>query len=582
MTNLRESVDPIWARPVFMRIDRCQFDLVSQSPSVWRCAVCDFEWRAKHNTECPPVRTCSLHRAFPTLTTQLTNYRDAIKRYWKAGRPKRTDAETHLRVLLCAGCRLNRDGRCTVCGCPVNEKKLAIRNKARMATEVCPICRWENFPGSLFERVYCVNLDRREDRWERFTAGVPAEWPWPTPERFPAVDGQRCPPPPWWTQGPGAWGCYRSHLAIMERCLNEGVGSVLILEDDAAFIDDFTAKATLALAEVPDDWGMLYLGGQHFKTTPPTPISEYILKPANVQRTHAYALRGQTLRDVYQFLSDTQSETWKPRHHVDHRLGVFLETHDAPAYAVAHWLVGQGAGRSDVGAGSTSARWWRNSATTGKRAIPQAIKPVVAVVGPFRSGTSCVAGVLHTLGVSMGERFRRPMKGNPKGTFEAVALGELCRSFFTEPGCLERQPHEKRVAGLRRWAASRSAGNSPTIGAKHPLLCLMMTEMCEAWPGVRFVFCDRPPSESNASMAKWGGKWKAAKRTAETMIEARDDNAADITNPILRVDYHALLADPAGTVERLIAFLGLDVPAETRQAAIDFIDPQLCHHDHHA
>jgi hypothetical protein len=112
----------------------------------------------------------------------------------------------------------------------------------------------------------------------------------------------------------------------------------------------------------------------------------------------------------------------------------------------------------------------------------------------------------------------------------------------------------------------------------------MMTEMCEAWPGVRFVFVDRPASESNASMAKWGGKWAHSRQQhlAETLIQTRDDNGADIANPILRIDYHAMLADPAATIDRIIAFLGLDIPADRRQAAIDTIDPKLCHHDHRA
>ena len=95
----------------------------------------------------------------------------------------------------------------------------------------------------MFERVYCINLARRAERWQEFTSGLPDDWPFPQPERFEAIDGERCPPPAWWNTSPGAWGCWRSHVAILKRCLNEGIDSVLILEDDAIFREGFTAKA---------------------------------------------------------------------------------------------------------------------------------------------------------------------------------------------------------------------------------------------------------------------------------------------------------------------------------------------------
>lgn len=40
------------------------------------------------------------------------------------------------------------------------------------------------------------------------------------------------------------------------------------------------------------------------------------------------------------------------------------------------------------------------------------------ILGPHRSGTSLVAGALHTLGVKLGDRFIEPNRDNPKGFFE--------------------------------------------------------------------------------------------------------------------------------------------------------------------
>ncbi|MGB7323991.1 MAG: hypothetical protein WBD31_03910, partial [Rubripirellula sp.] len=44
-----------------------------------------------------------------------------------------------------------------------------------------------------------------------------AGWPFPEPERFAAIDGRRVATPPQWRAGNGAWGCYRSHLLILEK-----------------------------------------------------------------------------------------------------------------------------------------------------------------------------------------------------------------------------------------------------------------------------------------------------------------------------------------------------------------------------
>ncbi len=47
----------------------------------------------------------------------------------------------------------------------------------------------------------------------------------PRRERFAAIDGRRLATPEQWRAGNGAWGCYRSHLLILEKCLLEGIDS---------------------------------------------------------------------------------------------------------------------------------------------------------------------------------------------------------------------------------------------------------------------------------------------------------------------------------------------------------------------
>ena len=95
---------------------------------------------------------------------------------------------------------------------------------------------------SIVERCFLMNLDRREDRLKEWLQQLPDSWPFPQPERFAAIDGRRCATPPQWKAGNGAWGCYRSHCLILEKCLIEGFDSYVVFEDDAGFVEDFAER----------------------------------------------------------------------------------------------------------------------------------------------------------------------------------------------------------------------------------------------------------------------------------------------------------------------------------------------------
>ena len=75
----------------------------------------------------------------------------------------------------------------------------------------------------IVERCFLMNLDRRDDRLREWMQQLPQPWPFPDVERFAAIDGRKLSTPEQWRAGNGAWGCYRSHLLILEKCLLEGI-----------------------------------------------------------------------------------------------------------------------------------------------------------------------------------------------------------------------------------------------------------------------------------------------------------------------------------------------------------------------
>lgn len=439
-------------------------------------------------------------------------------------------------------------------------------------------------------KTFVINLDRRPDRYESFQKRLPADWPFGPAERFAAVDGQRETLPEWWTAGRGAYGCYQSHLQIIERCIADGAESVLILEDDATFVPGFAAHAQAFLANLPNDWAMAYFGGQHLKQKehPPERINDVVYRPFNVNRTHAYALRGRaTMEAVRDHLLRTD---WQTGHHIDHHYGQLCESRTIPIYCPREWLCGQAAGKSNISGRQAKWRRWRGAEAIANEANPVEL-PIVAVVGQFRGGTSAVAGVLHKLGCSMGAAFRKPSKANPRGFFEAQALAKLCRQAYKEPWLKEQNTFADRVAALKAWAAMRRRQVGGRIfGGKHPTLCLMVPEMLEAWPDCRIIAVERAVEESEASLLSLGWGWpeEAVRTVLRRMIETRDAALATIEDQgrVLRLPYRDLIEKPELTISMLKNFCGLNniggvkmkPTCSQNKAAMAFIEPKLNRH----
>ena len=221
----------------------------------------------------------------------------------------------------------------------------------------------------MFERVYVLNLDRRPERWAAFQERLPADWPFVAPERWSAVDGQEEHLPDYWTCKPGAWGCFRSHIAILRYAVRAKLESLLILEDDAVFVDGFTERVQAFLQYVPDDWDQIYFGGQHYMQHHgrPRPIAPGVLRAYNVNRTHAHALRAKYIPKVLKFFQKARFNL-----HVDYQFGELHMIGNHNIYSPRPWLVGQAAGVSDVGREGVTEprketeRFWNNFSTEGE------------------------------------------------------------------------------------------------------------------------------------------------------------------------------------------------------------------------
>lgn len=141
----------------------------------------------------------------------------------------------------------------------------------------------ETFPHKV-----CINLDRRPERRQQMQLKF-ARHGIHSVRRFPALDGDRLDIPPHWLHTPGAYGCLRSHLQVVEEARQLRVPSVLIFEDDVVFDSHLQEKFRACIEQLPPRWDMLFFGALH--KDEPVKVSDNIVRLTRSNSTYAYALR---------------------------------------------------------------------------------------------------------------------------------------------------------------------------------------------------------------------------------------------------------------------------------------------------
>ena len=156
-----------------------------------------------------------------------------------------------------------------------------------------------------FDKVFVVNLDRRIDRLTHINEEL-SKLGW-TSERFPAFDGTTLDSKPgkppvkgWTTISMGNYGNVLSQRAIIQLAKEQGLDSILILEDDAEF--DSKEKIEGFLELVPRNWDMLYFGGNHQQ--PLVPINDKMGRCQFTLTAHAVGIKHTMYDHILHVTSD--------------------------------------------------------------------------------------------------------------------------------------------------------------------------------------------------------------------------------------------------------------------------------------
>lgn len=142
-----------------------------------------------------------------------------------------------------------------------------------------------------FDKVYCINLDRRIDRWDE-TMNEFEKWGLKDyVERYSGIDGKDIVNNT--KINNGELGILLTHLKIITEAKEKNYKNILILEDDIEFtekindIDDY-------MSLVPTDWDMIYFGGNHNKHMGKSInfINDKIIKLNDTYGIHCVALNN--------------------------------------------------------------------------------------------------------------------------------------------------------------------------------------------------------------------------------------------------------------------------------------------------
>lgn len=155
-----------------------------------------------------------------------------------------------------------------------------------------------------FDKVYCINLKRRQDRWKKCLIEFKKN-NLDDIERYQAVDGKLF---DWSTVTydenllSGELGILETHRNILTEAIENGYSSIVIFEDDVYFTPEI-ANLEEYINSVPDDWDMIYFGGNHTYSENHEMVNEKIMKLHNT-----FALEGIIIKNTmfYEILEITK------------------------------------------------------------------------------------------------------------------------------------------------------------------------------------------------------------------------------------------------------------------------------------
>lgn len=162
-----------------------------------------------------------------------------------------------------------------------------------------------------FDCIYVINLKRRPDRLEHIEKEfkkIDASY-----RLIDAVDGNLVQVNPKVGNGwnhIGVTGCAYSHKKVYTDALQNKYKKILVVEDDNVFSADFNKIFIEFVKQVPEDWDMLYFGGNHQVKNKSININ--VEKISHTYTTNCYGINTKHLPFLLEHLPENTLELKQP------------------------------------------------------------------------------------------------------------------------------------------------------------------------------------------------------------------------------------------------------------------------------
>lgn len=161
-----------------------------------------------------------------------------------------------------------------------------------------------NNPFNFFNKIYCINLKERTDRWEQCLKNF-EKLEITNYERIDAikVNGDLN------SKRKGQIGCAMSFVKCFNDAILKKYENILILEDDFLFIDEkeiLFSKTLASINDLPNDWDSLYFGGTVVNDYNHIPIQKYssnLFKLNSAHCLHSVAFSKNGLLKIKDFFN---------------------------------------------------------------------------------------------------------------------------------------------------------------------------------------------------------------------------------------------------------------------------------------
>jgi protein O-GlcNAc transferase len=204
---------------------------------------------------------------------------------------------------------------------------------------------------------------------------------------------------------------------------------------------------------------------------------------------------------------------------------------------------------------------------------------LLLVCGPWGSGTSAVAGLIHRLGVSGLEPYFETRDERTQNSYESVLFRDVMVGLVDEETLSMRNGVEGNVEPELRKFRSRLLVSDEVATAvrayrpiflKHPLSAMFLPQICKLFE-TRLVYVVRPLADIETTRRRRGWASEFGSRGAEIIYSHMFRTLVEHTFPTTIVRYGELLDSPLQHARRLSDFARLGSSQRMIEQAAAFI-----------